>query len=275
MLELPEVLTIAEQLRGNAAGKTVVQVLPPTKPHKFCWFQGDPASYESSVKGSRITSAKGFGIYVELSFENGFHLCFNDGIHVSLLPLSRLPKSYQLAVILDTGEALVFTISMYGGLILHDGFYQNEYYQKSRQGISPFSVDFPKHFRRILTESKPGLSVKAFLATEQRFPGIGNGVLQDILWLARIHPKRKIGTLTDAERERLLTCIQSTLEEMTRRGGRDTEKDLWGKPGGYQVRLSKNTLASGCPLCHGSLVKETYLGGSVYFCPSCQPLEKA
>lgn|GEM_PF-2077218 len=30
---------------------------------------------------------------------------------------------------------------------------------------------------------------KAFLATEQRIPGLGNGVLQDILWTARIHPK--------------------------------------------------------------------------------------
>ena len=49
---------------------------------------------------------------------------------------------------------------------------------------------------------KPGwekLSAKAFLATEQRIPGLGNGVLQDILFNAGINPKRKMGTLTETE----------------------------------------------------------------------------
>lgn len=45
-------------------------------------------------------------------------------------------------------------------------------------------------------------------------------------------------------------------------------------PGSYRVKLSKNTLDSGCPRCGGQLVKETYLGGAVYNCPSCQPLTK-
>jgi formamidopyrimidine-DNA glycosylase len=61
---------------------------------------------------------------------------------------------------------------------------------------------------------------------------------------------------------------------MTEHGGRDTEKDLFGHPGGYRVKLSKNTLDSGCPECGGQLVKEAYLGGAVYYCPSCQRLTK-
>ena len=43
MLELPEVLTLAGQLKQEAAGKSVAYVLPPAKPHKFCWFSGDPS----------------------------------------------------------------------------------------------------------------------------------------------------------------------------------------------------------------------------------------
>ena len=34
------------------------------------------------------------------------------------------------------------------------------------------------------------LSVKALLATEQRIPGLGNGVLQDILHKTGVHPRR-------------------------------------------------------------------------------------
>ena len=38
--------------------------------------------------------------------------------------------------------------------------------------------------------------------------------------------------------------------------------------------MSKNTLASGCTACGGEIVKETYLGGAVYYCPSCQKMEE-
>lgn len=51
MLELPEILTLTSQLKAAAAGKTVRRVLPPTKVHKFCWFSGDPASYDAAPRG--------------------------------------------------------------------------------------------------------------------------------------------------------------------------------------------------------------------------------
>ncbi len=272
MLEWPEVVTLSQQLDGAVKGRTVKAVLPPSKPHKFCWFQGDPAAYDGAVKGSRISGAEGFGIFVELRFDNGRRLCFNDGVNVRLLPRSAAPKEYQLLVGLDDGKALVFTVAMYGGIILHAGDYDNEYYLKSRAALSPFAEGFPAYCRALLRESKPTLSLKAFLATEQRFPGIGNGVLQDILFDAGLHPKRKIGTLSQTERETLLASVLSVLREMTKKGGRDTEKNLFGEWGGYATRLSKKTLAAGCPRCGGELVKEAYLGGAVYYCPRCQPL---
>ena len=72
------------------------------------------------------------------------------------------------------------------------------------------------------------LSAKAFLATEQRIPGLGNGVLQDILWYANIHPKRKISTLSAEQKHKLFRSVKTILAEMTELGGRDTERDLFG-----------------------------------------------
>lgn len=57
MLELPEILTLASQLKMAAAGKTVRRVLPPTKVHKFCWFSGDPASYDAALRGQVLRGA--------------------------------------------------------------------------------------------------------------------------------------------------------------------------------------------------------------------------
>jgi len=272
MIELPEALTLAKQLENAVVGKTVSFVLPPSKAHKFCWYEGDPLQYESKIKGHSVLSANGFGIFVELSFDNGFQLCFQDGVNARLISALDTPKEYQLLIGFHDGSALVFTVAMYGGILLHDGSYINEYYLKSRAAVSPFSPEFEAFFCSLLTGSKPTLSLKAFLATEQRFAGIGNGVLQDILFAARLHPKRKLGTLSSVDKAQLLVCITSVLREMTDLGGRDTEKDLFGVPGGYKTKLSKNTLAFPCPVCGGGIKKEAYLGGSIYFCPDCQSL---
>lgn len=106
------------------------------------------------------------------------------------------------------------------------------------------------------------LSIKAFLATEQRIPGLGNGVLQDILWKAKIHPKRKINTLKDENKEVLYSKIKAVLSKMAELGGRDTEKDLHGNNGGYKTMMSKNNIGSFFISCGGIIKKENYLGGS-------------
>ena len=273
MLEFPETATIAGQIKNFAAGKSVRRVFPPSKVHKFCWYAGPPADYDEKVRGSTLRTAEGFGIYVEMIFDNGKRLCFNDGVNARLMSCAEIPTNYQLLLEFDDETALVFTVAMYGGIILHDGDYDNEYYLRSRGAVSPLSDKFGPYYRKLLAESKPSISAKAFLATEQRFPGIGNGVLQDILFDAGIHPKRKIGHLSVSDQDRLLSSIVSVLNDMTCHGGRDTEKDLFGQQGGYRTKLSKKTIASGCPRCGGQIAKETYLGGTVYYCPSCQPPE--
>lgn len=271
MLEYPEVVTLARQLNQTVTGAVVKDVRPPTKPHKFCWFNGDPADYAPALQGSVIKGAEGFGLFVELSFDNGLRLCVNDGVNLRLIDSAAAPKDYQLLIALADGRALLLTVAMYGGIVLHRGDYENEYYVKSRQAVDLLSEDFAAYYRGLLAASSPKLSAKAFLATEQRFPGIGNGVLQDILFTAGIHPKRKLAALSEAERERLMGCVTATLQKMTAQNGRDTEKDLFGEAGGYPTLMSKNTLAAGCPRCGGAITKEAYLGGSVYYCAACQP----
>ena len=105
-------------------------------------------------------------------------------------------------------------------------------------------------------------------------PGFGNGVLQDILFNSGINPKRKISTISDFEKEDLFHDFKFNLHSMPDKGGRDTEKDLFGKAGGYKTIFSKNTYKNPCPNCGGTITKEAYLGGSVYYCQTCQPLKK-
>jgi len=275
MIELSEAMTLARQLNEETTGKTVRRIGEPSYEHKFTWFHNDVSTYDSRLKESAIQSAGAFGIFVEIVFNNGMKLNFHDGVNVRLLPPDEKPPiKYQLLIEFTDDWKLVFTVAMYGGFALHNGNFDNPYYQKSIEAVAPLSAEFDSNYFEALFQSvKPTLSTKAFLATEQRIPGLGNGSLQDILLACNVHPKRKIGTLSKEERERMLHAIKDTFANMTARGGRDTEKDLFGNPGGYHTILSKKSINTPCPFCGETIEKQTYLGGAVYYCSSCQPLE--
>lgn len=272
MIELPEATGLAKQAGELLKGKTVTEVFPPSYVHKFTFFTGDPAEYGKLLKGRKVTGAEGYGIFVNILFEGGLNLSFHDGVNPRYgEPGAKIPDKYQLLITFDDGSFLWFTVAMYGGIAVYEGVWDNKYHLTSLNSISPLDnrYDF-EMFSALFDGEKKNISAKALLASEQRIPGIGNGVLQDTLFNAGIHPKRKIQSFTPGERKALFDSIKNTLTEMTTKGGRDTESDMLGKKGGYVSLLSKNTLDKPCPRCGGVIVKEPYMGGAVYFCPICQ-----
>ena len=133
---------------------------------------------------------------------------------------------------------------MYGGIICSDkDNYDNEYYRAAVNKPDPFCSDFSFDYFISTTgaDELKTKSVKYVIATEQRIPGLGNGVLQDILYNAGIHPKRKWNSLSDDELRKLFESISGTMTEIIENGGRDTEKNLFGDRGGYRTKMSKNT----------------------------------
>lgn len=272
MIEIPESATLGRQATETLTGKIVAEVKNATNLHKFTWYNGDPLKYPSLLTGRKIESIKGYGAFVEINFDSDVHLLIGDGTNMRYYPASDPhPEKYQLLLVFEDKSFLVFTVAMYGGIYAYRGELDNRYYQGSINKLSPLDNRFDEAcFSSLIGNEKKDISVKALLATEQRIPGLGNGVLQDILFNAGIHPKRKISTLSDLEKQDLFHSMKVTLIAMRDRGGRDTERDLYGNKGGYRVILSKNTYMSPCPNCGGTIMKEAYMGGAVYYCPVCQ-----
>lgn len=276
MLEIPESFTVSGQMNQTVKGKTIRNVFANSFPHKFAFFFGDPSGYHSLLSGKRIDGAHAVAAQIEIEAGNA-RILLSDGVNARFFaPGEAAPAKHQLLIEFDDDSALACTVQMYGGLWAYpEGKNENPYYRVAKEKPSPLSEQFNEaYFDAMLRASKPNLSAKAFLATEQRIPGLGNGVLQDILFRSRIHPKSKLGTISDAQREKLYRSVKDILFEMTAKGGRDTEKDLFGCPGGYKTLMSAKTLQKPCPVCGGKLVRQAYLGGNVYFCPNCQPLSE-
>ncbi|HEX3038256.1 MAG TPA: endonuclease VIII [Oscillospiraceae bacterium] len=277
MIEIPESNTLARQLTQTIRGKTIQNVIAGQSPHKFAWYFGDPSAYHDLLSGKRIDKAAAVAGQVEIWAED-CRILLNDGVNLRYFaPGEELPKKHQLKIEFEDSSSLVGVVQMYGGLFAFpNGKNDNPYYLVAKEKPSPLTDEFNEHYFETLLAAADlkKLSAKAFLATEQRIPGLGNGVLQDILWNAKVHPKRKMITLTDAELAAMFRAVKSTLFEMTLNGGRDTERDLFGCPGGYKTILSKNTVGSPCPVCGGTIQKQAYLGGSIYVCEQCQPDQK-
>lgn len=273
MIELPEAYVLADQMTERLKGRRVRHVVAGASPHRFAWFLGDPEGYNDLLAREFAGETRAHGGLVEMTLGEKV-LILHDGATPRFYPYGeRVPEKHQLLMEFEDDSTLVVTVRMYGGIYAcRQGEDDSPYHQVAREKPSPLTDAFDHAYFESLTQfdGVEKCSAKAFLATEQRIPGLGNGVLQDILWHAQIHPKTKMGALGQEDRTRLYEAVKSLLAEMTVKGGRNVERDLMGTKGGYQIQLGKNTLGSPCPRCGGEIEKAAYMGGNIYFCAGCQ-----
>ncbi|ADL53778.1 formamidopyrimidine-DNA glycosylase [Clostridium cellulovorans] len=276
MLEIPESSVLSTQISEVLRNKKIIGVISNHSPHKFAWFHGDPNEYNKILVDKTIHKATPYGGMIEIKVESSI-LLFADGVSLKYnAPNEKLPPKHQLLLKFEDSSSVTASVQMYGGIwcFNENSDFKNPYYDIAKDKPSPLCDEFDKNyfFKLINSPDIQKLSTKSFLATEQRIPGLGNGVLQDILWQSKLHPKRKINSLATGDKELLFINIKKVLLEMVELNGRDTEKDLFGNNGGYKTRMSKNTVGSSCPSCDEIIEKANYLGGSIYFCPNCQKL---
>lgn len=98
--------------------------------------------------------------------------------------------------------------------------------------------------------------LKARLMDQTRLAGLGNLLVDDALWRARLDPARPADSLSPAEVRTLHTSIRATLRVLGRRGGSHT--------GDLQVERHRD---GRCPRCGEPLLRRTIGGRTSYSCP--------
>jgi formamidopyrimidine-DNA glycosylase len=187
-------------------------------------------------------------------------------------PGEPLPAKYHLHWKFTDASALTYTLQMWGFVALMEKSELAEH-PYAEVGVPPLSDEFTyERFDQLLEDypEKTKKGVKGFLVTSKHINGIGNGYLQDILYMARVHPARKIPTLTTQERQRLYAAIQDTMAQAINLEGRDDEHDMFDNTGCYHRLMSNKAVGWPCPNCRNPIEKISYLGGACYICPICQ-----
>jgi len=124
---------------------------------------------------------------------------------------------------------------------------------EERLGIDAFDVRLPD-VRRFTAASRA--PVKAMLMDQSRIAGLGNLLVDEILFRAGIDPARPANTLDPDEVRRLARAISVTLRTLQRRGGSHTgDHMVASEPGGR------------CPRDGAEMLRRTVGGRTTYSCP--------
>ncbi len=278
MIELPEAVVFAEQMNKALKGKTIRTAVRNESPHKFA-FVGKHSDKEFSriVSGRKIGKSWSNGNIILTEILPDYVLSLGCGGERILYhkDSTSLPKKHQLLLRFEDDDYLSVTISGWGETRLLERKNLGEHPHISKDKLTPLSKDFTlEAFRDLITGLPEGqkFSAKKFFVSEPGLNGVGNGVIQDIFYHSGIHPKQEMSELSETQIKKLYEVSCRELQKMIDLGGRDCEVDLYGASGGYRRALHSKTAGTPCDVCNTKIVKESYLGGAIYYCPSCQKL---
>lgn len=113
----------------------------------------------------------------------------------------------------------------------------------------------------ILAVRRGGL--KSALIDQSLLAGLGNLTADEILWRARLDPRRPARGLDEAESRRLHTEMRRTVRSASR-AGHVPAGPSW-------LTGHRDDPAPACPRCHGPLHSARVAGRSTVWCPHCQP----
>jgi len=276
MIELPEALTIARQMNDELKGKKIESGNRGNSPHKFAFYNREPEEYEEILAGKIVGEVKGDGNWISAPLEPGFKLvlgCMGGRILYhdfrNYQNEDTLPKKYHLMLCFEDQTYLTVTIQMWGFIKLVEESETVSFHTT----LTPMSDEFTYgRFKQLLEdyEERDKKSIKYFMISGPGILGIGNSYLQDILFRAKIHPKRLVADIDGRESRGLYDAIRETMKEAIELGGRYDERDLYNNPGGYKRILDSKARGNPCPECGTPIEKIQYLGGASYFCPNCQ-----
>lgn len=269
MPELPEIFQLSEQMNREFMNKKIKDVHVV---QEKC-INMPAADFISILTEKRIkhVTSRGKWVFIQLEQDYRFLLSLGMGGNVILHENEQtLPDKYQLRIDFHDGRLLTIGFWWFGYVHAVNGSDLGSHKMTAKLGLTPIrDSGFTEEYFVGLLKDRRG-SIKSFLLNQNNIAGIGNVYIQDILFKAKMHPNRKLQTMTDADKSLLYRSILNTLEEAVNLGGLAYEKDLYNQPGGFKDFLVGYREGQPCPVC-GTIIQKIKTGSTAsYICPNCQ-----
>lgn len=137
-------------------------------------------------------------------------------------------------------------------------------------GLEPFDENLTNQYLKQQYQKK-SLPIKTVLLDQKIIVGIGNIYADEILYLSKINPLKKVSVLSKRELDKIIENTKLVLKEAIEKGG--TTIKSYESSEGVHGRFQHQLLVHGkknCPHCKKEIKKITVGGRGTYYCPTCQ-----
>ena len=231
---------------------------------------------DEALNGRVLRDVAHRGRFLAFTFDDGTQVVVNpmlSGLFDLLPPPTKIRATTAFALTFENGTDLRYRDDTRMGKVylLAPGASDEQVPQYSSQGAEAGALawsadEFAKRAKSTRRELRNLLMDDEFIA------GIGNAYSDEILWAAKLHPKRKVASLDPGEMDRLRGALHATLE----RAAEIVEAQLPPQLG-TKIRTHMNVRGRAgepCPRCGAKIVRTRHGLDEMYVCPKCQPPPK-
>ncbi len=286
MPELPEVEVVRKSLHKNIKQKKIKKVIIRNRNLRI----KIPLNFKSFLIGQKVIKIDRFSKYLILHLSNNsyclVHLGMSGTIHlINLNKKNNLTNtSFYHSPILPPKHNHIEIIFENSKIIYNDprrfGFFQiiknlNLLKKRFRHlGPEPFQSKFNLEYVFSFFKGKEK-NIKNYLLDQNFVSGIGNIYANEILFLSKINPNKKVGLLKKNDCEKIINISKKVLMNAIKKGGSSIKdfKNLSGKNGSFQKNFKvyeRNGLSCKRFKCVGVIQKKVISNRSTFFCDICQ-----
>jgi formamidopyrimidine-DNA glycosylase len=277
-IELPEAKILAEQMNRELRGKLVktYHLQDYERLQKTGFINKDIKTFDQ-LANREVESVISRGNAIRVKLNNGVNLILSPEYGGEIFyhkSKKTIQEKFHLRVDFSDNTALTVRLTSMGGIyVLKDSDLIHSYIFKrdfNPEILSPTDEEFTfERFSRLSANNRRALK-SVLVGKDAVVVGLSNSAFQDIIYRAKLHPKRKASELNINERQALYEAIRLVLRERMRLNGKNQFLDLYGNQGGYTPAMGPNMNHQNCPICRTPIQKLSVGGGQVFFCPKCQ-----
>ncbi len=269
MPELPEVETVKSGIAPHVLNQTIQDVVVLDQKLRF----PVPDDIKEQLSTQKILQVYRRAKYLVVRLENTdliIHLGMSGALHI-INDKSTVFHQHDRVVFRFQFFDLRYRDPRKFGMILLTKQAQ-EHHLLQHLGPEPLSEEFTtEHLMASLKAKKQ--SIKQSIMDNHIVVGVGNIYASESLFHAGIRPDTHSNMLTHKQIDRLVGCIQTTLQKAIAQGGTTLKDfaDANGKPGYFKQSLFVyGRHDQPCLVCSTHIAKIKQRGRSSVYCPNCK-----
>lgn len=270
MPELPEVVTVANELHKHISNKQIVKF--KAKNTKFI-KEISVENFANEIENATITKVTNKAKHILIFLNNNkviiSHLRMSGKYFTNQKHMGQ-KHDYIFFEFLDKSVLIYNDARQFGTFHLRN--LDNLYTTKPLINVAaePFDIDFETFYFKL---SKIKRAIKTTLLDQSLISGLGNIYVDEVLFASKILPWVPANTINRNKAHEILKNSQKILNESIKLGGSSINSytSLDSKEGLFQNFLKVHTKKDQpCPTCHNIIEKTTINGRGTYFCRGCQ-----